>query len=252
MAPELAVFAVMVGLALVSMAVFALRAGGGSRDSLESPKRGTFLLGTFAREWFYWVLDPVLRIALALGASPLLFNLLGLGFAILAGLALAAGRMALGGWLVLIGGVCDSLDGRVARARGMDAPWGEFLDSTLDRFAELAAWLGLAVLFSDDPVAGPLLVGAVGGSMLVSYARARGESLGVVCARGVMQRTERLLLLGFSAILDPSVSSWLGRENAGGLLLPALALIAVGTLGTAAYRTIWIVGRLRSLPDSDT
>jgi CDP-diacylglycerol--glycerol-3-phosphate 3-phosphatidyltransferase len=87
------------------------------------------------------------------------------------------------------------------------------------------------------------VVTALGGSLLVSYARARGESVGVVCKVGIMQRAERLLLLGFGAILDPAVSAWAGRSQ-GSLLTVVLGIVAAGTLGTATYRTWWIASRL--------
>ena len=101
-----------------------------------------------------------------------------------------------------------------------------------------------------------LVVAALGGSLLVSYTRARGESLGVLCKLGVMQRAERLILLGFGGILDGAVSAaWpdaLWSDAAGGaLLVPVLALIAVGTVGTAAFRTVWIARRLPAIdPES--
>lgn len=66
----------------------------------------------------------------------------------------------------------------------------------------------------------------------------------MVCKVGVIQRAERLLLLGFAAILDPAVSVWAGRVAPGALLVPALGVIAAGTLGTAIYRTVWIARRL--------
>jgi CDP-diacylglycerol--glycerol-3-phosphate 3-phosphatidyltransferase len=83
----------------------------------------------------------------------------------------------------------------------------------------------------------------LGGSLLVSYARARGESVGVVCKVGVMQRAERLLLIGFGGILDPMVGAGAGWSE-GTLLLALLVLVAAGTIGTAVYRTIWIAARL--------
>ncbi|HKJ02925.1 MAG TPA: hypothetical protein VJ997_10735, partial [Longimicrobiales bacterium] len=92
-----------------------------------------------------------------------------------------------------------------------------------------------------------LVVTALGGSLLVSYARARGESVGVVCKVGIMQRAERLLLLGFGGILDPAVAAWSGRP-AGALLVPVLGLVALGTVGTAVFRTVWIA---RALPEVD-
>ena len=86
---------------------------------------------------------------------------------------------------------------------------------------------------------------ALGGSLLVSYTRARGESQGVVCKVGVMQRAERLLLLGFAGFLDPSLAQWLDVAP-GTLLTWVISLIALGTIGTAIYRTVWIAKRLSS------
>jgi phosphatidylglycerophosphate synthase len=120
---------------------------------------------------------------------------------------------------------------------------GAFLDSTLDRFAEVGAFVGLAVLFRDSVVALSLTATALGGSLLVSYARARGESLGVLCNVGVMQRAERLLLIGFGGILDPAVSELAGWSP-GTLLTGILGIVAVGTVFTAVYRTVWIANRL--------
>src|SRR5690606_3203790 len=122
-------------------------------------------------------------------------------------------------------------------------PRGAFLDSTLDRFAEVGAFVGLAVLYRESTLGVVLVAAALGGSLLVSYARARGESLGVVCKVGIMQRAERLLLIGFGGILDPAVCDAAGWAD-GTLLLGLLGLVAGGTVGTAAYRTVWIARRL--------
>jgi CDP-diacylglycerol--glycerol-3-phosphate 3-phosphatidyltransferase len=120
---------------------------------------------------------------------------------------------------------------------------GAFLDATLDRFAEVGAFVGLAVLFRESAPALALVVTALGGSLLVSYARARGESLGVSCKLGIMQRAERLLLVGLGGLLDPALTSWVAWD-AGSLLLGVLGLVAVGTVGTAIFRTVWIARRL--------
>ncbi|HET6462950.1 MAG TPA: CDP-alcohol phosphatidyltransferase family protein, partial [Candidatus Krumholzibacteria bacterium] len=80
---------------------------------------------------------------------------------------------------------------------------------------------------------------ALGGSLLVSYTRARGESVGVLCKVGIMQRAERMLLLGFPSILDPWLSNALHRDP-GTIVSWAVAVIAVGTLWTSVHRTLWI------------
>ena len=161
----------------------------------------------------------------------------------MAGALFAAGRLNLGGWAVLLGGAADVLDGRIARAQGLEGTRGAFLDSTLDRFAEVGAFVGLAVFYQASAPALVAVVTALGGSLLVSYARARGESVGVVCKVGIMQRAERLLLLGFGGVLDPAVTSAAGWPP-GTLLLGLVGLVALGTLGTAVYRTVWIARRL--------
>lgn len=243
MRTDLFVLLSILAFAVLTMPVFALGTGRRGRDPHDVQDRGTFILGDFVRRWFYWFVGPVERAALALRLSPTAFNILGAAFGVLAGVLFAVGRANLGGWAVLMGGAMDVLDGRIARARGMANARGAFLDSTLDRFAEVGALVGLAVLFRDDPWAVAAVGSALGGSLLVSYARARGESVGVVCKVGIMQRAERLLLVGFGGILDPSVTAAFGW-SAGSLLLALVALMAVGTVATAVYRTVWIAQRL--------
>ena len=244
---DLAVLLGILALAILSMPVYAVGRGSRGKDTLDMESRGSFVLGGFVRSWFYWFAGPVERLALALGLGPLFFNLLGVAFGVAAAVCFGYGRTNLGGWAVLLGGVADILDGRIARALGVASRRGAFLDSTLDRFAEFAAFVGLAVLFRESELALVLVVTGLGGSLLVSYARARGESVGVVCKLGVMQRAERLLLLGFGGILDASVAAWAGKGT-GTLLIPVLGLVAVGTVGTAIYRTFWIA---RELPELD-
>jgi CDP-diacylglycerol--glycerol-3-phosphate 3-phosphatidyltransferase len=235
---------VLFGLVFVSMAIYAVSPARREPDLLESSSRGDFVLGSFTRSWFYWFIAPLVNGSLRLGLSPTFYNVLGAVLGWLGGVGFALGHMALGGWGVLLGGAADVLDGRIARAQGIASPRGAFLDSTLDRFAEVGAFVGLALWFGTDRLALLAVVVALGGSLLVSYARARGESVGVLCTGGVMQRAERLLLLGLAGLFDAPVVAMLGHEAPGTLLFAALSLIAVGTFGTAIYRTVWIANRL--------
>ncbi|MSR36386.1 MAG: CDP-alcohol phosphatidyltransferase family protein [Gemmatimonadetes bacterium] len=253
MRPEF-VFLLAIGvIGALSMPVYAAGRAKRGKDKLEVADRGSFVFGTFVRDWFYWFLRPIEAPALAIGLGPLFFNVGGAVMGALAGVAFAADHFVWGGWGVLLGGIADILDGRIARAKGVASARGAFLDSTLDRFAEVGAFMGLAVRFGDSPWAVLMVAGALGGSLLVSYARARGESVGVVCKLGVMQRAERLIILGLAGILDPSASdlwpSTAWGDPAGALLVPALTVIAVGTLGTAVFRTAWIAKRLSGAPD---
>ena len=236
----------VLAVAVLSMPVYALTGAKRGPDPLASDAHGTFVLGPFVRSWFYWALSPVVRISRSVGLGPTFYNLLGVAFGIGAGVSFASGLVTLGGWSVLLGGVADVLDGRVARAGGLADARGAFLDSTLDRFSEVGAFVGLAILLRDSPLTLAAAVTAMGGSLLVSYARARGESQGVVCKLGVMQRAERLLLLGFGGLLDPTVSGLWGAGRVGTLLVPILGIVAVGTVGTAIFRTVWIARALRA------
>jgi CDP-diacylglycerol--glycerol-3-phosphate 3-phosphatidyltransferase len=245
MRPDLIFLLSALGLCFLSMGLFRLKYDREVKDPLESSARGTFVLGGFVRSWFLWFIGPAVNVALFLGLSPLFFNLAGVAFGALAGTAFALGHPVLGGWSVFLGGIADIFDGRVARSRGLASPKGAFLDSTLDRFAEVGVFAGLAVFFHSQPLVSLAVILAMGGSLLVSYTRARGESQGVLCALGVMQRAERLLLLGFAGLLDPSFSEWTGGAP-GSLLAWTVTAIAAGTLATAVFRTVWITQRLPS------
>ena len=238
----------MLATAVLSMPVYVLTGANRRPDPLALDAQGTFVLGSFVRGWFYWAVSPVVRLSVAVGLGPTFYNFLGLAFGLGAGVAFASGHVTLGGWGVLLGGVADVLDGRVARSMSVADRTGAFLDSTLDRFAEVGTFVGLAVLFRTSALSLALTVTAMGGSLLVSYARARGESQGVVCKLGVMQRAERLLLLGFGGLLDPTVAALWGAGRVGTLLVPILGIVALGTVGTAIFRTVWIA---RALGPSD-
>lgn len=243
MTPSLVVLACVLGLTFASMGVYA--ALGRARDA-DAVRRGSQLAlgaGDFLVHWFMWVLTPVDRAALRLGLSPDAFNFLGLGFGAASGLLIGLGQLELGGWTIALGGIADIMDGRVARARGIASDYGKFIDATLDRFVEVFAFLGFVVYLRGFAL-GPLVASAaIAGSLLVSYTRARGESVGVLCKEGLMQRAERLVLTCLACLADAPAAAVLGWRP-GTLVLFTCALIAVLTFATAAQRTIWIARRL--------
>jgi phosphatidylglycerophosphate synthase len=216
------------------------------RDADADKKGSQFLLGIgdFLVHWFMWVLRPVEGLSLRLGLTPDFFNFAGLFFGLLSGILIAVDELELGGWAIALGGVCDILDGRIARARGLVSPYGQFIDSTLDRFVEVFAFLGF-VYYLRSFTWGPFVAAAaITGSLLVSYTRARGESVGVLCKEGLMQRAERLALTFLVCLLDAPITAATGRPS-GTAVLWVLCVIAVGTFATAAQRTWWISARLR-------
>jgi len=241
------VFAAILAAAVLSMAVYAV--AGRRRDADAEKKGSQFLLGIgdFLVHWLMWVLRPVERLSLRLGLTPDFFNFAGLFFGLLSGILIAADELELGGWAIALGGICDILDGRIARARGLVSPYGQFIDSTLDRFVEVFAFLGF-VYYLRAFTWGPLVAAAaITGSLLVSYTRARGESVGVLCKEGLMQRAERLVLTFLVCLLDAPITAATGRPS-GTAVLWVLAVIAVGTFATAIQRTWWISARLRAKP----
>jgi phosphatidylglycerophosphate synthase len=245
MTPSLLVLAAVLGSALLSMPVFAL-ARGARRDADAARKGSSFLLGVgdFLVHWFMWAISPVERALLRAGAGPDLMNAAGLAFGLASGVLIGLGHLEPGGWAIALAGVCDILDGRLARARNLASPYGKFIDSTLDRFVETFAFLGFAAYFASRPW-GPLVVAAgLGGSLLVSYAQARGETVGVSGSGGLMQRAERLVLQILGCLFDPLLSRALGQPE-GTVLFWVLAAMTAGALATAVHRTLFIARRLR-------
>jgi CDP-diacylglycerol--glycerol-3-phosphate 3-phosphatidyltransferase len=175
--------------------------------------------------------------------SPDVFNYLGVAFGAAAGVAFAQRELALAGWAILLGGLADIFDGRIARARGLTSRYGAFMDSTLDRFAEGFSFIGVTWYLSHSPVGAALSAAAISGSLLVSYTRARGEAVGVTGTGGVMQRAERLVLLALGALADTALTTRMGWPE-GRVLLAAVAIIALGSMGTAVYRTVSIARTL--------
>jgi len=231
--------------AFASMGAYAILRPG--RDADASRKGTRFLLGIgdFLVHWFLWLVSPAERLFVRMGLTPDTFNLMGVVFGLASGFAFAMGHLELGGWGIALGGLCDVLDGRIARLRGMASAYGKFIDSSLDRFAEVFAFLGLVVYFRDRPLGAFLAASTLAGSLLVSYVQARGETVEVSGAGGLMQRAERLVALFLVAVFDPPLCAWRGWAH-GSLVVAALALMAPATFGTAVYRTIWIARRLRS------
>jgi len=243
MSPMDRVALAIAAVAVLSMPVYAIVRAPRPGDPDVARRPATMLLGRWVRDWLMWAIAPFERLLVALRVSPLAFNVLGVVCGAAAGFAYVRGAFGPGGWLVLLGGLADVLDGRLARAQNVVSPAGAFLDSTLDRFAEVFALAGLAAFYAAAPWRVLVVSLALGGSLLVSYTRARGEGLGISYQGGVMARAERLVLLALASLLDGWASPALGAAP-GTLVLWAVAAIAAGSLGTALHRTVAIARAL--------
>jgi CDP-diacylglycerol--glycerol-3-phosphate 3-phosphatidyltransferase len=212
-------------------------------------RHASFLLNRWWREWLLWLVKPVTDFCIHHKIQPDLLNWAGVSLSGLAGLALHYRLLPLAGWLIVLGGVCDIFDGRVARALGIASPQGAFNDSTLDRFAEIAVYLGLLSYFQHSSLIFAIFL-AITGSLMVSYTKARGESLGASCNVGIMQRPERIVLLALATLFSHSADALLPAlgcpVNADILLRSVIWLIAISTYLTAFYRYFHIRRQLAS------
>jgi CDP-diacylglycerol--glycerol-3-phosphate 3-phosphatidyltransferase len=226
------------------MVVYALR--GRKRDADVDDKGAQLFLGfgDFLLHWFMWAINPTVRLSIRLGLTPDFYNFAGLFLGVLTGVFIARGSLELAGWAIAVGGICDILDGRIARLTGVASAYGDFVDSTFDRFVEVFAFLGFVVFLRSSVYGALLAAAAMAGSILVSYTRTRGEALGVNCSGGLMQRGERLVIICLVCLLDPLIAGRLGWPEATAIEW-MLGLMALMTFVTAAHRTVWIAARLR-------
>ena len=178
-----------------------------------------------------YVERPVAGALAKMGVSPNMVTLAGLVGAGISAWLISEGMWWIGGIVMLFAGALDLFDGALARSTGRDSPFGALLDSVVDRVSEIVALFGLLVYYARaDSLEGAALVYlAVGGSVMVSYLRARSEGLGIDCKVGIMTRPERVAALGFGLI----VGHWLPV-----VMLVVLGVIAALTIITTAQRLI--------------
>ena len=173
------------------------------------------------QQGIYLIINPFVRLLIRIGFTPNAVTLTGLllnmGVAVLFIVGGEAGNrgdlryVGWGGALILFAGLFDMLDGQVARLGNMKSAYGALYDSVLDRYSELFTFLGICYYLVAHHYFLSSLVGFFGliGSMMVSYTRARAEGLGIECKGGLMQRPERVVLMGVSALACGLASIWL-------------------------------------------
>lgn len=158
------------------------------------------------------VLDPIGAFFNRIGLMPNTMTILGLVGNSAGAVLLAMGNMTVGGLLILAMGPVDALDGTMARLRGEPSEFGAFVDSVTDRYSELIIYGGLMFYFIQQGNWSAALVTyiAAGGSVLVSYVRARASSLGYDTKIGILTRVERYLVLAPTLVLSiPLVGLWI-------------------------------------------
>jgi CDP-diacylglycerol--glycerol-3-phosphate 3-phosphatidyltransferase len=151
----------------------------------------------WVKSWADIILDPLSRLLARLGVQPNLLSLMGFFAASAAGAVVGAGYISQGGWLFLLSGPFDALDGALARIAGLETRFGAFLDSFIDRYSEAAVLFGILYWsnFQGSCVLVLLTFLTLLGSLMVSYARARAEALNISCKVGLFTRLERFIVL---------------------------------------------------------
>ncbi|MGA8408653.1 MAG: CDP-alcohol phosphatidyltransferase family protein [Candidatus Acidiferrales bacterium] len=154
--------------------------------------------------YLIWPIERVAALVAVTGIPPNVITWSALLLNLWAGIFFAAGRFVTAGGIMILAGMCDLLDGPVARRQGRVSMFGGFLDSIFDRYADLILFLGLLVYYSQVNRFGyAMLAGAaMAGSVMVSYAKARAESLVPTTEVGFWERPERLVLMILGALTN--------------------------------------------------
>ena len=199
------------------------------------------------RDRVYPIIDPITRWLVRRGVHPNLITTSGFAFTVLAGFMYGIDHVRTAGFLVLLGGAHDIFDGRVARLGGLASKFGAFYDSVLDRISEVAIYIGLISLYNQYEMS-LLNIGmiymialAMAGSLMISYSRAKAETLGLDCSVGLMQRAERIVLLGLGSLIFGL--SWDGLVLSG-----IIVIFAVLTNTTAIHRILWVHQQAAGVP----
>ena len=134
---------------------------------------------------------------------PNFLTMIGFGLNLVAATLFGLDYLRWAGFVVLLAGLFDFLDGQVARAGRTETTFGALLDSTVDRYSEIFIWFGIAVSFirADSLWTSSAIFFALAGSLMVSYVRARAEGLGETCDVGFVQRPERVIAIGVGALV---------------------------------------------------
>jgi len=188
------------------------------------------------QEAYLKVIIPLADFFKSLNINPNALTTLGFIFNIVGAIFFALSYLRVGGMFIVLGAVCDTIDGRIARHGQMKTKFGALYDSVMDRYSEFIMFFGIAVHFvrGGSYWTSVAIFAAVGGSVMVSYVRARAEGLGLECNVGMMQRTERITYISVGAVIGdlPYIHEF--------FLIMAIWIIAVLANYTAVQRMLYL------------
>jgi phosphatidylglycerophosphate synthase len=242
-------------IAIVNITFFFVLAGayllrsalvGRRRHARTESDGGSVFLNKTTMEMVYWILDPIIDFLTALHITPNMITLFSLVPAAGAGVALGFGWFGLASLLAVIATFCDILDGLVARKTRVSSAAGEVLDAAVDRYSEIFFFGGLVYYYRSHDQVLFIVLAAIIGSFMVSYATAKAEAMGVAAPRGAMRRGERAAYLIFGAAFTPL--SKLVFANSASLALNELPIILTLSI-VAVVSNISVVQRFGAIND---
>jgi phosphatidylglycerophosphate synthase len=221
----------------LAFAVYCGRCAAGRPPVIEHVKHNQ-LFGPFLARFLVWLIGPLERLLVG-RVSANAITLASLLLCGITGAAVALGHLPGAVWLYVFAGVLDVLDGRIARQSNQQTPSGALLDSVSDRWGELFVFAGYLWFLQDSPWLVAVMA-AIGGSMMVSYTRARAEGLGVALSGGVMQRAERIALVACGSL----IAAWYGADAETSVLVDPIlgvTMLICGVASTATAISRWII-----------
>jgi len=190
-------------------------------------------LANLRRSAARWITGPLNAVLIKSRLKPNTLTWCALAISLIASVTIATNHILVGGFLVLLSGLFDILDGALARLTNQATRFGALLDSTFDRISDALILLGLLVLYakSGGTIEIVLVFLALSVSLLTSYVRARAEGLGINCPIGLFTRTERVIILALGLLLSPLYKF--------SIFIALLVLIVLGSV-TVVQRLVYV------------
>jgi CDP-diacylglycerol--glycerol-3-phosphate 3-phosphatidyltransferase len=201
------------------------------------------ILPDWLKNGYLRLVDPVANFFVRTGVHPNTITAFGTACTIAASVIFGTGHIKTAGWFLGLTALFDVMDGTVARRSGKESTFGAFLDSTLDRLADGAVFVGLATFYALSTTHGSTLMmlvcmsGCIG-ALMTSYARARAETLGIDAKVGMVQRPERVVLLS-------APQAFFGLALNGLVLKTVVFIITIGAWITVIQRIAYVYNQTR-------
>lgn len=181
------------------------------------------------------VVGPIGRVLSRIGLTPNMLTTMGMVLTGVAAWLVVSGRLVTAALVLALGGLADTFDGAVARARGTSSPFGGFYDSVSDRVSDGVILSALMWVTRDDGLLFGVTAVALVTALGTSYVRSRAEAIGVDCSIGMVERAERAILVLVALLVEP-------------LFVPVLWILAAGGLATMLQRVLHVRAQLVTRP----